>query len=232
MLRYRIARLLAALAGPLLLLQLVIGHTHSLSAESQPTEPQSPQTILPLLNQVGGSVWGLAQSGNLLYFGMGPRLFIANVSNPANPVELWRSEPLDGIPYELVIDGSVLYVISEGQLDLFDISTPTLPQHVGQYIPPGFAMRLVIKGGYAFVAERQIWDNAQWLYGGVRVVDISDPTNPTEQANFDIGDNASDLVIVGDLAYVVKGSGTVGDHRPGYQQSTLAAADSLFRQWG
>ncbi len=63
-----------------------------------------------LLSQIGGSSTGVAVDGNFAYIGIGPRLFILDVSNINSPAIVGRTEPLKSYIHDVTIDGDYAYV--------------------------------------------------------------------------------------------------------------------------
>lgn len=63
----------------------------------------------------------------------------------------------------------------------------------GSYDTPGNAYEIATAGDYAFVADNM---------NGLRVIDISDPTNPVEVGNYDTSGYAYGVAITGDHAFV------------------------------
>ncbi len=49
-----------------------------------------------LVGQVGGAAWAVAVQGNYAYAAIGPRLVILNISDPANPTAVGRTDVLLG----------------------------------------------------------------------------------------------------------------------------------------
>ena len=60
--------------------------------------------------QIGGSIDAVAVMGNRIYAGMGPRLVVFDVSNPASPRLLGRSPILPGLVSGIAVENSVAYV--------------------------------------------------------------------------------------------------------------------------
>lgn len=99
------------------------------------TQGQTPNVALA---RIGGPAHAVAVRGTIAYIGMGSRLVILDVSDPARPVFLGRTDLLpEGVrgvavagPYAYVADGY-------GGLRIVDVSDPTHPKEVGFYDMPG-----------------------------------------------------------------------------------------------
>ncbi|MEO0100578.1 MAG: hypothetical protein ABIL04_06220 [candidate division WOR-3 bacterium] len=64
---------------------------------------------------------------------------------------------------------------------------------IGSYNTPGLAYGVYVSSPYAYVADG---------YAGLRVIDISNPTNPQEVGSYDTPDYASGVYILSPYTYV------------------------------
>jgi hypothetical protein len=101
-------------------------------------------------------------------------VIIADLANPAAPVELGRIE----FPFASAIEahGDRVYVSSTtngGIFGIVDVSDPTTPVGLGA-LATSETFDLTVRGNYAYLA-----DGANFGDGGLRVVDVSDPSAPT-----------------------------------------------------
>jgi len=113
---------------------------------------------------------------------------------------------------------------------------------VGNYDTPGFAFDLQIVGNYAYVADYD---------GGLRIIDISNPTSPNEVGYYDDNDRTYDVYVSGNYAYIanydyglriINISNPSSPYQVGYLTSPwewsygLTMVDSIvyqgFRGWG
>ena len=104
----------------------------------------------------------------------------------------------------VAVQGDYAYV-GEGQglrLTILDISNPADPSVVGKTVPipdnwpDNWIKDIAVDGDYAYVADYK---------GGLRVVDVSDPANPTEVGACDTLEYASGVFVSGSTAYVADG---------------------------
>jgi len=100
-------------------------------------------------------------------------VIIADLANPAAPVELGRFE----FPFVSAIEahGDRVYAASTtngGVFRIIDVSDPTAPTQLGE-LATSQTYDLTVRGNYAYLA-----DGADFGDGGLRIVDISDPTAP------------------------------------------------------
>ncbi len=121
-------------------------------------------------------------------------MYILDVSDPARIVKL------DSIPFppgDFSITGNgdtMLAAASSAGLGLFDISDKRSPRLISQYITPDYAIRCVLRDGYAFAA---------CFTAGVRIIDYHNPTQPVEIGSYPLPYTTYDVKIVQDtFAYV------------------------------
>ena len=121
---------------------------------------------------------------------------------------------------DLDFAGNYAYVGSfenaDGGLYVVDIATPTKPKLVGRYLCPGYqddvgVWRTTVVMGMHYAQERA-GCKAHEL-GGLRIVDVGDPTKPTELAFLEIAPRGTHTVtIVGDTGFVYANPGGNGDN--------------------
>jgi hypothetical protein len=164
----------------------------------------TPRT-LELVSQMGGPTYAAVVEGNLLYFGVGPRLVIWDVSDPTAPVLLGQTGMLRDVVVDIDVAGGFAYLACErGGLRVVDVSDPAAPREVGSYQIDGLpteAFAVDVVGYTAYVADR---------LRGLRVVDVSAPTDPQELGAFDTPGFAMDVAVVGQYAYVADESYGLG----------------------
>jgi hypothetical protein len=95
---------------------------------------------------------------------------IFDVTDPANPAFTSNYQGVGGINRDLKISDSYCYLVTFHDLYVLDISNPVLPELVGINQPSsGIDLHIQIMGNYAYLTN---------TVEGLRVVDISDPSNP------------------------------------------------------
>ncbi len=138
-------------------------------------------------------IFGVYAAGNYVYVS-GPenKLFIVDISDPANPVKKGSSGVL-GLE-RLVVSGNYAYITSDGnEVWVVDVSNPDAPAYTGKYSTPGVAKDVAITGDTLFVACTN---------QGLRVVDVSDSTNPVEIGAYNTPGWALDVYSSGNYVYV------------------------------
>lgn len=58
---------------------------------------QTQSSNVELIGQIGGTTNAVAIQGSYAYVGVGPRLVILNIANPARPIVVGQTVPLPGI---------------------------------------------------------------------------------------------------------------------------------------
>ena len=128
-------------------------------------------------------------------------IHIIDISNPRKPTKagFYRRERR-GAYWDLVVLGGIAYCVDENGLLLVNVSNPISPFETGYIhlsaLPEEWICTtgLDVRGTLAYVAVNE------W---GVRIVDISDPQNPTLIGTFmDESFYALDVTVVGDRIYV------------------------------
>lgn len=87
------------------------------------------------------------------FFGCLGNLYVFDISNPIDPVQLYSFNSI-GAVRELLFKGSYLYVAtSTDGVKIFDVSAPATPVQVGYYDSPDYALDLGVSGDHIFVAN-------------------------------------------------------------------------------
>ena len=194
-----------------LLALLVPGGTPPSSAQPQPAAPLAPanaaapatERVYPtaadaqnveLVGQIGGAIYTVAVQENYAYIGVGPRLVVLDVSDPANPTVAGQTAMLPDVVQDIHIASPYAYVAdANAGLRVIDVSNPAAPMEVGAYDTPGDAVGVYVISSYAYVAD----ENA-----GLRVVDISNPAAPVEVGACETPVFAYGVYVAGGYAYV------------------------------
>ncbi len=155
------------------------------------TDPTNPVVVgeieLPLLVQA------IAIAGDRVFAGTSSELDIVDISDPTNPETLGG---LDGLRVSrLDHHGVHLFALSDHSLLAVDVSVPSVPSIVGLLEWPGLYPRdLSVSEGTGYVI----------VDGSLRVVDLSDQTQPAEvtELSFGVNREATRLDVEGDKVYV------------------------------
>ncbi|MEI6126023.1 MAG: hypothetical protein WCQ99_05655 [Pseudomonadota bacterium] len=150
---------------------------------------------------LGGSTrYGLIDSGRL-YSLIGGRLYVADITDSAKPVEL-GSIATPGIGRRISKKDTVLYLAcTEGGMVTVDVADPQKPKQLAQLIfdtPDrlGKTFDVVVRGSYAYVAD----------HTGFHVVDITQPAALVLKTSFtDFANSrhlAYDVYLDGNYAYL------------------------------
>ncbi len=94
-----------------LLLALAVGM--ALGAGSGPRAAAQGQNV-ELVGQIGGPVRAVAVQGRYAYIGVGPRLVVVDVSNPAAPRKVGESGVLPETVLGVAVSGAYAYVADGG----------------------------------------------------------------------------------------------------------------------
>ncbi len=128
----------------------------------------------------------IALSGDYAYTSGGGLLRVIDVSQPARPLKLSESDAFGSID-DLAVYGDHVYLASEMGFRIVDVSDPLAPVVVGAVPDRGWIYALDVAPDpatgrlYAYLVGDavQILTDV-WIGGGLRVIDVTEPTNPQE----------------------------------------------------
>ena len=147
---------------------------------------------LQLVGQIGGSLNSVTVDGGRAYVGIGPRLAVLDVSNPASPALLGWTGPRGA--GDVVLAGNRAYgTAGAAGLGIVDVSDPTHPTALGFYKTGAAARDVAYAGSHAYV-----------VYGdrGLRILDVSDPAHPTKVGELAGLSATCSVAVSGDHAFV------------------------------
>jgi hypothetical protein len=147
---------------------------------------------------------GFSVSGGLAYVTVARTnqdpvtLRVINFSSPSTPVEIGRIEnPFFTGTSAVSISGDDLYLSAFDGFHVIDISEPTVPVDVGMVAGYSGADQIVSQGEWAFSAHDR----------GLRIYDVSDPSDPMFLANSLEGEAVFDVALGDQVALVALGDG-------------------------
>ncbi len=137
-------------------------------------------------SMIPGRTITIALSGNYAYTSGGGLLRVIDISQPARLVKVSESEMFGSIE-DLAAYGDHVYLVSELGLRVVDASDPLAPVGVGAVPDRGRVYALDVAPDpatnrlYAYVVGDavQILTDV-WIGGGLRVIDVTEPSNPQE----------------------------------------------------
>ncbi|MCD6518580.1 MAG: hypothetical protein J7M05_01460, partial [Anaerolineae bacterium] len=168
---------------------------------SDPSNPQYKSRIQADPNEDDLALH-LFKVGNLVYvadekFGV----VIYNVSNPSHPSKVGVC-PI-GFAESVWVEGRYAYIAGgTNGLHIYDVSTPSAPVLKGVFYVEGtYIYDVQVVGNYAYITGRPY---AQ----GLRVIDVSDPTNPHQVGAVATAAEAYDIRIANGCAYIAERQGS------------------------
>jgi hypothetical protein len=183
-------------------LMLILSASSSLAQRSIPGEAINPTTAqqqignIQVVGQTGGTVQAVALQGNYAYVGVGSRLVVLDISDPAHPTAVGQSGVMPDIVQNVVVSGTLAYIADGdlGGLRIINIANPTAPTEVGFYDTPGEARDVAVAGRYAYVADGG---------DGLRVIDVSNPNAPIETGFYNPShEDFEGVAVSGTYAYI------------------------------
>jgi hypothetical protein len=120
---------------------------------------------------------------------------VLDFRDPTDPLPVASFDTTRG--FDLAISGNYAYIPvyrsdqNEGGLRIVDISDPANLQPLGWFPDNGGATpRVAVSGNYAYLANHPHWDGANFVGGGLHIIDITDPANPQQVGWYE--DNGAD----------------------------------------
>lgn len=144
--------------------------------------------------QVGGSTQAVAVQGNYAYVGVGLRLVVLDISDPARLREAASTLPFEYFVQDVTVSGNYAYVAAGGAgLRIIDISNPLSPVEAGYWKSRGFAESVAVEGNFAYVANGPY---------GMRVLDVADRARPVEAGAAYVLNYAFHVAVADRRAYI------------------------------
>lgn len=140
-------------------------------------------------------IWNSAKYGNLMFCAANNNCRIVDVGDPSNT---YLAGAIPGVSTGVYATEGKLYQVSYNYgLKIWNVSNPASPQLLGQIAINGYPVKVVVQGNYAFVASSTTNPG-----GGLRIIDVSDPTNPQEVSSYP---GYADFVAVNETFAMISG---------------------------
>jgi hypothetical protein len=147
----------------------------------------------------GGQPYGVAAAGDYAYVAATwGGLQVVRIKNPQQPERIggttaWYAS-------NVAISGTLCYVAGGTYLRVLNVADPTAPLQIGySQFQKGsvveMAQQVTLRGGYAYVAAS----------GGIHAMNVGNPSSPLEVGFLHLPEPVTDIVLVGDYAYVAAG---------------------------
>ena len=179
-----------------LLLLPVLLRTSGLVPDGAPTV--WPQENLILTAQVAGDVSSVALTGSYAAIGLGHTVTVLDIARPTMPVLVGRSlalsAPVDAMAFAAVAPAHVnrrdqppafLYLVTGATLSIVDFTDPLLPTLAGSFALPAAAEDIAAAAVPALAGSWSVYVYVPVGEAGLRIVDVSDPTQPRETGFYD-----------------------------------------------
>ncbi|MCI0726435.1 MAG: hypothetical protein L0332_06890, partial [Chloroflexi bacterium] len=188
--------------------------TVSMEAPTPIPTPTQAGPLLPFVDEItltitghfGGVPQALDVEAGLAYVAFGPRLFVIDVSDPANPRPLGQSEPLPDLIHDVDVAGGIAYLAAgRAGLDALDVRDPAAIRRLNPgphdpSTPPPGADEVTVVGNTAYVVSLNYTDGLAQLFR----LDVSDPAQMAFLDSTDL--QLNDTVTIGDGLIVVVGN--------------------------
>lgn len=156
------------------------------------------QVKITELGSWGGRINDIAVDGNVMYFHSGGRILIADISDPAAPVELSRLD-FRNMTLTIAVRNNILYVGGDPEtvcFRTFDVSDPRTPVQLNKFCGTSSSFGvsdIAFRGNIAYTLERFI----------LSAFDVSDPANPVYHGTFG-GTLAGPMAVSGDYLFMAE----------------------------
>ena len=147
----------------------------------------------PIVDQLGGSIGGLAASEGLAYLGVGRRLEIWDRSGGESPRRLGATEPLTEMVKEVLVSEDHAYAIGDHGLHVVDVCHPEQPEPVAE-LPLDFHVAFAAIDGRRMVLAD--WDSR------IQILDIARPREPTLVGTLEGGQQIESLAFTAGRLYI------------------------------
>jgi hypothetical protein len=185
------------------------GNPHGIINVSDPTSPT-------LTYGYGFGGYDIEVRENLAHVARPDGVAIFDVSTPSAPQEVGTFDTL-GLPHGLTVADDYLYVAdqspygstTESGLRILNVSTPSAPIQVGSYPTAQDVNEVAVENGYVYLTESSAStsNTSRNTTGGVRVIDVRNPTAPAEVGFYNTAGQAYQVTTAGEFAYVADGHG-------------------------
>jgi hypothetical protein len=153
-------------------------------------------TVLSNFGRGDGESRSVFALGSRAYYGIGNRLVISDFSNPQSPTTLGSATVPDRVE-DVVVVGNTAYVASGGGVSLFNVQNPTQIAELATVAAESYGEGLAVDPPYILLGDGS---------AGLRILDATTPSAPTEVAQVDTLGYVEGVSYSGDVAYVAAGS--------------------------
>lgn len=169
------------------------------------TDPAAPRPVN--FKEMPGDFMQLTALGNFLIYVAKGGLWFVDVSSPT-ALRIESSCCPEGATWLDVQDGIGYMATGSNGLRVLDMADAAHPVEIGVFPSDARQIKVVVRGSIAYVAEapeRDPESKFNWLGGGLRILDVSNPAQPQEIAFIDTPGWVEDMAVVGDRVYLAEG---------------------------
>ncbi len=176
------------------------GHALALPLSGRVSPSSGPSFPVPvateLIGQIGGATYALDVAGAYAYVGIGSRIVVLDVTNPASPHKIGQSAMLPALVQDVHVTGSLLIVaLGEAGVQVLDISMPEMPMLRGKLDTSGDVRRLALAPGRIYATDST---------GRLQIIAMPDPDHLTWLGAYP--GQAHNVDAAGQYVYLLRGS--------------------------
>jgi hypothetical protein len=176
------------------------GHALALPLSGRVSPSSGPSFPVPvateLIGQIGGATYALDVAGAYAYVGIGSRIVVLDVTNPASPHKIGQSAILPGLVEDVHVSGSLLIVaLGEAGVQVLDISMPEMPMLRGKLDTSGDVRRLALAPDRIYATDST---------GRLQIIGMADADHLTWLGSYP--GQARNVAVVGQIVYLLRGT--------------------------
>ena len=159
--------------------------------------PSFPAPIATeLIGQIGGATYALDVAGAYAYVGIGSRIVVLDVTNPAAPHKIGQSAILPGLVQDVHVSGALLVVaLGEAGVQILDVHTPAAPTLRGKLDTTGDVRRLALAPDRIYATDST---------GRLQIIGLADADHLTWLGSY--AGQARNVAVVGQIVYLLRGT--------------------------
>ena len=161
-----------------------------------PAVAQDNLSVLSNFGRGDGESRSVFALGSRAYYGIGNRLVISDFSTPQSPTTLGSATVPDRVE-DVIVVGNTAYVASGGGVTLFNVQNPTQINELTTVVAESYGEGIAVDPPYILLGDGS---------AGLRILDATTPSAPTEVAQVDTLGYVEGVSYSGNIAYVAAGS--------------------------
>lgn len=170
-----------------------------------------------ITSQVGGPITAVAARDSFAFVGIGSRVHIYDISDPASPREVGSTPAFGDRVSDIVVNASHAYIAAGTDgVHIADLTDHATPRLIGRWDSPGTAEGIAVEGALLIVADGPL---------GVQLVNVANPASPEAVGAVFDATFAFDVAVRGPYAFIAAADA-------GLLVANISAPDAPFEVTG